>query len=116
MFASIAMAKYIESHQIEKRIFKPSKDFSKASLISNFADYKTLHAASVKSPEKFWAREAAELFWQKKWSRVLEWKFPFAKWFVGGQINASENCLDRHLDGFAVRAQGRLIFAHAKPS
>ena len=99
MFASIAMAKYIESHQIEKRIFKPSKDFSKASLISNFADYKTLHAASVKSPEKFWAREAAELFWQKKWSRVLEWKFPFAKWFVGGQINASENCLDRHLDG-----------------
>jgi acetyl-CoA synthetase len=54
---------------------------------------------SVKKPEKFWAREAAELVWQKKWSKVLEWKPPFAKWFVGGKLNISENCLDRHLSG-----------------
>ena len=89
----------IESHLIENRIFKPSKEFAKKSLISNPATYKKLHAESLRSPEKFWAKEAAGLTWKKKWSRVLDWKPPFAKWFVGGQLNASENCLDRHLDG-----------------
>src|SRR4029079_16393749 len=51
----------------------------------------------VNKPEKFWAREAAELLWNKKWTKVLDWKVPFAKWFVGGKLNVSENCLDRHL-------------------
>ena len=89
----------IESHLIEKRVFKPSREFAKKSLLSNPATYKKLHAESIKSPEKFWAKEAAALTWQKKWTRVLDWKAPFAKWFVGGKLNASENCLDRHLDG-----------------
>lgn len=88
----------IESHLIEKRVFKPSGNFPRA-LISNPATYKKLHAESVKQPEKFWAKEASALVWSKKWSRVLDWKAPFAKWFVGGKLNASENCLDRHLDG-----------------
>ncbi|MDD5201287.1 MAG: acetate--CoA ligase, partial [Terrimicrobiaceae bacterium] len=48
---------------------------------------------------KFWAAQAGELAWQQKWSRVLDWDCPFAKWFVGGRLNASENCLDRHLAG-----------------
>ena len=99
MFPSIPMSKNIESHLIENRVFKPSRAFSKASLVGSLDEYKKLHATSVKAPDKFWAREAAELFWQKKWTRVLDWKPPFAKWFVGGQLNASENCLDRHLDG-----------------
>ena len=89
----------IESHLIEKRVFKPSKEFSKTALISKRAAYKKLHAESIKSPEKFWAKEAAALAWSKKWTRVLDWKNPFAKWFVGGRLNASENCLDRHLTG-----------------
>ncbi|MBI3580368.1 MAG: acetate--CoA ligase, partial [Ignavibacteriales bacterium] len=53
--------------------------------------------ASIKNPEKFWAKVAGELDWFKKWNKVLEWKLPFAKWFVGGKINVSYNCLDRHL-------------------
>ena len=93
------MSTNIESHLVEKRVFKPSREFSKNALVPNFAAYKKIHEESVRSPEKFWAREAATLAWSKKWSRVLDWKAPFAKWFVGGRLNASENCLDRHLDG-----------------
>jgi acetyl-CoA synthetase len=93
------MSTNIESHLVEKRVFKPSREFSKNALVPNFATYKKLHEESVRSPEKFWAREAAALKWSKKWSRVLDWKAPFAKWFVGGRLNASENCLDRHLEG-----------------
>jgi acetyl-CoA synthetase len=51
----------------------------------------------VEEPEKFWGRAAEELHWFKKWDKVLEWKSPWAKWFVGGQINLSYNCLDRHV-------------------
>ncbi|MBE2202843.1 MAG: acetate--CoA ligase [Chthoniobacterales bacterium] len=89
----------IESHLTENRVFKPSKEFSKNAHFSNLAAYKKLLAQSIKSPEKFWAKEAASLLWSKKWTQVLKWKAPFAKWFVGGRLNASENCLDRHLTG-----------------
>jgi len=93
------MATNIESHLQEKRIFKPSAGFSKKAAVKSLAEYKKLHAESLKNPEKFWAREASDLLWQKKWKKVLDWKSPFAEWFVGGQLNASENCLDRHLNG-----------------
>jgi acetyl-CoA synthetase len=89
--------KNIESHLVEKRVFKPSKEFSKKARIGSLAEYKSLWEESVKRPDKFWAREASELVWQQKWTKVLEWKEPFAKWFVGGKLNVSENCLDRHL-------------------
>ncbi|MEX1118962.1 MAG: acetate--CoA ligase [Terrimicrobiaceae bacterium] len=91
------MSNNIESHLVEKRVFKPSKDFSKKARIGSLAEYKKLHAASIRNPAKFWAGEASDLLWQKKWTKVLDWNPPFAKWFVGGKINASENCLDRHL-------------------
>ena len=93
------MSKNTESHQEETRVFKPSKEFARAAEVKNFAEYKKLHAKSLKNPEKFWAREASNLVWNKKWKKVLNWKLPYAEWFVGGQLNASENCLDRHLDG-----------------
>ena len=93
------MSKNTESHQEETRVFKPSKEFARAAEVKNFAEYKKLHAKSLKNPEKFWAREASNLVWSKKWKKVLNWKLPYAEWFVGGQLNASENCLDRHLDG-----------------
>ena len=48
-------------------------------------------------PAKVWAREAQELVWRAPWKKVVEWKAPFAKWFIGGKLNLSENCLDRHL-------------------
>lgn len=93
------MSNTIESHLVEKRVFKPSKDFARGAVIKSFADYKKLYDQSIKNPEKFWANEAKDLLWQKKWTKVLDWKVPFAKWFVGGKLNVSENCLDRHLDG-----------------
>ncbi len=81
----------------EERVFKPAVSFAKQAHISSFAQYKKIYNASIKNPQKFWAEIASELHWFKKWNKVLEWKLPFAKWFVGGKINVSCNCLDRHL-------------------
>jgi len=82
----------------ENRLFPPSKQFSKQAHIKSLAEYKKLYNASIKSPEKFWAEQAKkELVWFKPWKKVLSWKAPDAKWFVGGELNVSYNCLDRHL-------------------
>src|SRR5215510_7320683 len=89
----------IESHLVEKRVFKPSRDFAKSARIKSLAQYQRMYRESIRQPGKFWAREASELIWRTKWKKVLEWKAPFAKWFVGGKLNISENCLDRHLTG-----------------
>jgi acetyl-CoA synthetase len=93
------MSSNIESHLIENRVFKPAKEFSKKARIQSLAQYRKMWEESIKRPDKFWAREAADLDWNKKWSKVLEWKEPVAKWFIGGKLNVSENCLDRHLSG-----------------
>ena len=93
------MSNNIESHLIENRVFKPSREFSKKARIQSMAQYRAMWEESIKKPEKFWAREASELQWNAKWTKVLEWKEPYAKWFVGGKLNVSENCLDRHLNG-----------------
>src|SRR5437763_2756436 len=87
----------IESHLIEKRVFKPAKDFAKKARIKSLTQYRKMYRESIRRPDTFWAREAKELIWRKPWKKVLAWKAPFAKWFVGGQLNLSENCLDRHL-------------------
>lgn len=89
----------IESHLKETRVFKPSRAFAKNARIGSLDEYQRLYRESVRSPEKFWAREARQLVWQAPWRTVLEWKPPFAKWFAGGRLNVSENCLDRHLTG-----------------
>ncbi|MGJ8724167.1 MAG: acetate--CoA ligase [Roseibacillus sp.] len=91
------MSKNIETHLHEKRIFKPSKEFSKQARVSSMAEYKRLYQESIDKPNTFWAREAKELSWQKKWTKVLNWKAPYAEWFVGGKLNVSETCLDQHL-------------------
>src|ERR1043166_4493932 len=89
----------IESHLIEKRVFKPPPAFAKKARISSLAKYRRMYRESIHQPAKFWAREAAELSWHTRWKKVVEWKAPFAKWFVGGKLNLSQNCLDRHLNG-----------------
>ena len=64
------------------------------------AEYREMYARSIADPEGFWAEQAArKLHWFKKWDRVLDWKPPHAKWFVGGTLNASVNCVDRHARG-----------------
>ena len=57
----------------------------------------TVSREAQAEPEKFWAAQAKNLVWSKEWDRVLDWEPPFAKWFTGGKLNASVNCLDRHI-------------------
>ena len=90
------MSANIESILVENRVFKPSAAFAKAARVPSFKAYREQYEASIRNPAKFWEAEARELIWQKRWTRVLEWKSPFAKWFIGGKLNVSENCLDRH--------------------
>jgi len=68
--------------------------------IKTFADYQEVYKRSVADPEAFWAAEADTFHWQKKWDKILEWDFkkPDVKWFLGGKLNITENCLDRHLE------------------
>lgn len=83
----------------ESRRFKPSKAFAKQAHISTEAQYQRLYRESIRTPDKFWARTAKqELVWAKPFKKVLQWNEPFAKWFIGGKLNLSVNCLDRHLE------------------
>lgn len=67
--------------------------------ITSQSDYQNLYKESIEQPEKFWAEVAEDFVWRKKWNTVLEWDFhkPEVKWFVGGKLNITENCIDRHL-------------------
>ncbi|SDS73850.1 acetyl-coenzyme A synthetase [Gillisia sp. Hel1_33_143] len=70
--------------------------------IKSFAEYKKAYQESVENPEAFWDNIADKFYWQKKWDKTLEWDFskPEIKWFQGGKLNITENCLDRHLKEF----------------
>jgi acetyl-CoA synthetase len=86
----------IESHLVENRVFNPPEAFARGARVTSLEDYQTRYEASIKDPAAFWANEAAELDWQTPWSETLRWEAPFAQWFVGGKMNLSENCVDRH--------------------
>ncbi len=77
----------------EDRRFPPPEEFAKRANVRDPGVYER----AQKDPEAFWVGFAEDLHWFKKWDTVLEWDPPFAKWFVGGKINMSYNCLDRHL-------------------
>ena len=85
--------KTIEDLLIEGRTFPPGKKFSKNANVNNAAIYKK----AAKNPEKFWAGFAKELDWFEKWNKVSTWKAPHSKWFLGGKLNVSYNCIDRHV-------------------
>ncbi len=94
----------------EERVFPPSKAFAQKAHVKSLAQYRALYNESIRQPEKFWGRMAKnELVWFKPWKKVLQWKLPNAKWFVGGQLNVSYNCLDRHL-GTATANKAALIW------
>src|SRR5258708_1927411 len=90
----------IDSILQEQRRFEPPAEFAQSAHVASLADYERLYKESVDDPETFWGRYASELHWFKKWDKVLEWDGPWAKWFAGGQINLSYNCLDRHVEGW----------------
>ena len=84
----------IDALQWEKRTFPPSESFKKNSLVVGTH----LYDEANQDYEAFWARQATELVsWQKPWNTICEWNLPFSKWFVGGELNVSYNCLDRHV-------------------
>lgn len=68
--------------------------------ITSFEEYQEVYKKSVEQPEEFWEEQAETFQWQKKWDQVLNWDFkePDVNWFVGGKLNITENCLDRHLE------------------
>ena len=88
----------IESVLQEKRLFEPSAEFSQAAHIKSLAEYHQIYDRAKADPAAFWAELAdQELHWFEKWHTVLDWQPPSVKWFDGGKINISYNCLDRHL-------------------
>src|SRR5688500_8819396 len=88
----------IESILNEHRVFNPPADFAANAHVKSFEEYERLYAEAAADPEAFWAKQAEDLSWFRKWDTVLEWNEPFAKWFVDGKINIAHNCLDRHLN------------------
>jgi len=87
----------IQSTLNEHRVFDPPSDFSSKAHIKSLADYERLYEEADRDPEAFWGNIARELDWFEPWTKVLEWNVPWAKWFVGGKLNLSHNCLDRHV-------------------
>ena len=86
----------IEALLDEERLFPPPEACSRN---ANMAD-PDIYQTAAKDPEAYWAQAAESLEWIRKWDRVLDWNPPIAQWFVGGKINVSVNCLDRHVRGW----------------
>ena len=88
-------AKTIDTLLDERRTFAPSPEFLSKARVTD----RSLYDAADADPEAFWAEQARKyVSWYKPFDTVLEWDIPFAKWFVGGQLNVSYNCLDRHVE------------------
>src|SRR6476646_8997938 len=87
--------KAIEVLLDEKRNFPPPKELKKSANVNGTSIYNKAR----KDPQAFWAKAAKELHWFKPWKKVLEWNTPWAKWCIGGKSNASDKCLDRHVQG-----------------
>ena len=86
--------KAIEVLLDEKRNFPPPRQFKKSANVKDPAIYKS----AAKNPLAFWTKAAKEIDWFKPHKKALEWNSPWAKWFIGGKLNASYNCLDRHVN------------------
>src|SRR5215207_8435989 len=93
----------------EERRFPPPAEFAAAAQLRDEAVY----AEAAADPEAYWARWAEQLHWFRKWDRVLDWQPPFAKWFVGGKLNAAYNCVDRHVE--AGRGAKRALVWEGEP-
>ena len=85
--------KDIEALLVEERRFAPPEEFTRQANVRD----PIIYEEAERDPEGFWAKFARELDWFESWEKVLEWEPPHARWFVGGKLNASYNCLDRHI-------------------
>jgi acetyl-CoA synthetase len=89
----------LESSLRENRVIPPPAEFSAKAHIKSLEQYEAMYRQSVDEPETFWAKAAEELEWFSPWQKVLDGEGPHAKWFVGGKLNLSHNCVDRHALG-----------------
>jgi len=95
----------IDALQWEKRKFPPSEAFKKNTLVAGTH----LYDEASEDYEAFWARQASELVsWDTQWDTICEWNLPYSKWFVGGKLNVSYNCLDRHV----IAGKGEKVAFH----
>ena len=85
-------SKSLENLSYEDRTFPPTKTF-----IDNANAKSDIYAEADKDHLAFWEKQANRLHWDQKWNQVVDWQLPFAKWFIGGKLNAAYNCLDRHV-------------------
>ena len=99
------MATTIDVLLQENRKFPPPDEFRRQAHIRDGS----VHERAAADYEAYWAEQAGKLDWIRPWDRVLEWKPPRAKWFVGGKLNVAQNCLDRHI-GTARRNKAALIW------
>lgn len=83
----------------ENRVFPPVKEFSAEAHIGSLEQYESMYRRSIEDPNGFWAEAAGELDWFQRWSEVQSGDISHAKWFVGGKLNLSHNCVDRHAQG-----------------
>ncbi len=95
----MAADKGMMSMMDERRVFPAPKAFSEKAQIKSFEEYKKIYERSISDPEGFWAERAEQIDWFKKWDKVMVADFANAKheWFIGGKLNVSYNCIDRHL-------------------
>lgn len=89
---------YIDSILKEKRVFYPSDEFCRKSHIKSVGEYSKIYKKSIENPEGFWAENALQLKWFKKWEVILRNDTGFFKWFEGGCLNVCHNCLDRNVE------------------
>src|SRR4030042_5887305 len=90
----------MESTSVEKQVYDPPDGIKMKAYIKNLEEYRKLYQRSIDDPEGFWGELAEQLDWFKRWEKVLDWDFrkPDIKWFTGGKLNVSYNCLARHLN------------------
>ncbi|MDX2035800.1 MAG: acetate--CoA ligase [Isosphaeraceae bacterium] len=99
----------ITSVLTESRVFPPPAEFSRVAHVPSIEEYDRLWNWAKDRPEEFWAETAKAIDWIEPFQTVLEWNPPHAKWFVGGKLNASANCVDRHCEG-ASKNKAAIIF------
>src|ERR1700722_14658989 len=100
------MASDLDRSNPEASVFPPSPEFSSRARIKSLEQYRALYRRSIDDPKGFWSEMAQELRWERPFEEVVDWNPPFARWFIGGRLNASVQCLDRHL---ATRGSKRAL-------
>ncbi|MEN2986138.1 MAG: acetate--CoA ligase [Thermodesulfovibrionaceae bacterium] len=101
------MTKGIDVLLKEERVFLPPKEVTEKAFIKSMDEYEAMYKRSIEDPEGFWSEIAEQnITWYKKWDKILEYDFekPYVKWFIGGKLNASYNCLDRNLTRLGNKA------------